>query len=89
LASYLADLLRTWPLSGVLSDLPEGPEDVGDLGGHPGLWMLYAERLAIDERPAWMVRGPAREYVELVFHELGKGSSPLLGSSTAGGVSLG
>ena len=35
-----------WPLSGVLSDLEEGPKDVGDLGGHPGLWMLYAERLA-------------------------------------------
>jgi hypothetical protein len=55
LSKFLAELLRNWPLSGVLSDLVEGPTEVGDLGGHPGLWLLYAERLAIDEKPAWMV----------------------------------
>jgi MoxR-vWA-beta-propeller ternary system domain bpX4 len=82
LASFLADLLRAWPLSGVLSDIPEGPKDVGDLGGHVGLWMLYAERLARDEKPAWMPRGPAREYVELVFRGLGKGRSSLLAQPT-------
>ena len=66
LADFLADLLRAWPLSGVLSDLAEGPEDVGELGGHPGLWMLYAERLSRDDKPGWLPRGAARGYVDLV-----------------------
>lgn len=79
LSTFLADLLRAWPLSGVLSDIEEGPKDVGDLGGHPGLWMLYAERLALDEKPGWMLKGPARGYVELVFQGLGKERSALLG----------
>ena len=78
LGNFLADLLRAWPLSGVLSDLAEGPEDVGDLGGHPGLWMLYAERLARDEKPSWMPRGAPRGHVELVFAGLGKARSALL-----------
>ncbi len=78
LANFLAELLRGWPLSGVLSDLAEGPKDVGELGGHPGLWMLYAERLALDEKPAWMPKGGPRGYVELVFAAQGKGRSPLL-----------
>ena len=82
LASFLADLLKAWPLSGVLSDIQDGPEDVGDLGGHVGLWMLYAERLARDEKPAWMLRGAARGHVELVFRGLGKGRSALLAPPT-------
>ncbi len=67
LAKLLAEVFRRWPLSGVLSDLAEGPDDVGDLGGHPGLWLLYAERLARRDRPAWRPRldGP-RGYVERV-----------------------
>jgi hypothetical protein len=93
LSTFLADVLRAWPLSGVLSDIEDGPEDVGDLGGHPGLWMLYAERLARDEKPAWMPRGAARGHVELVFLGLGKGRSPLLGrpseASASEGVVLG
>ncbi len=72
LANFLADLLRAWPLSGVLSDLAEGPKEIGNLGGHPGLWMLYAERLARDEKPAWMPKGAVRGHVELVFAGLGK-----------------
>ncbi len=93
LASFLADVLRAWPLSGVLSDIEEGPKDVGDLGAHPGLWMLYAERLALDEKPAWMPRGAAKGHVELVFQGLGKGRSDLLGppavADVSGGVILG
>jgi hypothetical protein len=90
LSTFLADLLRAWPLSGVLSDLAEGPAEVGDLGGHPGLWLLYAERLAADEKPAWMVKGAARGHVELVFQGLGKGRSPLLATTMAAeGVALG
>jgi hypothetical protein len=72
LARFLADLLRAWPLSGVLTDLAEGPRDVGELGGHPGLWMLYAERLALDEKAAWMPKGGPRGHVELVFAGLGR-----------------
>jgi len=79
LASLLADVLRRWPLSGVLSDLEEGPEDVGDFGHHPGLGMLYAERLARHERPGWKPREATMiERVERVFRGLGKEHSPLL-----------
>ena len=91
LSNLLADVLRAWPLSGVLSDIEEGPEDVGGLGDHPGLWMLYAERLARDEKPSWMPRGAAREHVELVFQGLGKARSALLGRPDVAreGVSVG
>jgi hypothetical protein len=90
LPGFLADVLRAWPLSGVLSDLVEGPKDVGELGDHPGLWMLYAERLAVDEKAAWMPKGGPRGHVELVFAGLGKGNSPLLGrSALIEGVSVG
>jgi len=79
LASLLADALRRWPLSGVLSDLDDGPDDLGDLGGHPGLRMLYAERLARHEKPGWRPGGAAMmDQVECVFRGLGKGNSPLL-----------
>jgi hypothetical protein len=63
--------LRQAPLSGVLSDIEEGPAGVVDLGGHPGLLLLYAERLADRVRPAWVVEGPARPFIELVFAERG------------------
>ncbi len=53
LAKVLADVFRRFPLSGVLSDLGEGPGDPGDLGGHPGLRLLYAERLGGADRLAW------------------------------------
>ncbi len=94
LADDLAGVLRAWPLSGVLSDLAEGPSDVGDLGRHPGLRMLYAERLALDEKPGWMPRGgEARDHVELVFRGLGRAGSRLFGPAAdpreVEGVSLG
>jgi hypothetical protein len=68
----LADVLRHWPLSGVLSDVTEPPLAPLDLGGHDGLMLLYAERLATRDRPAWRPQGRAREHVELVFAGLGK-----------------
>jgi hypothetical protein len=45
--------LLQWPLSGVLADISDEPS--GDLafGGHPGLQMLYAERLAANPKPHW------------------------------------
>ncbi len=69
LTHRLAELLRRWPLSGVLADLDEPPLSPVDLGGHPGLLLLYAERLALRPRPAWRVEGPARDSIDLVFSE--------------------
>jgi MoxR-vWA-beta-propeller ternary system domain bpX4 len=71
LTGWLARLLRQWPLTGVLSDVEEGPATAVELDGHPGLLLLYAERLAVNLRPAWVPRGPALGYVELVFAERG------------------
>jgi hypothetical protein len=72
LTTRLEELFRIWPLSGVLSDLDEGPAAV-DFAGHRGLCLLYAERLAANPRPGWVVQGEVREYVELVFAETGRG----------------
>jgi hypothetical protein len=73
LAASVGDLLRRWPLSGVLADLPGPPAGDLDFGGHPGLQLLYGERLAAHERPAWVPPGgPARERVELVYRGRGR-----------------
>ena len=71
-------LLRQWPLTGVLADVAEEPLTPPEFDGHPGLLLLYAERLARHEKPAWVPHGKAFEYVELVFRELGKEQSALL-----------
>jgi hypothetical protein len=72
LPNRLAEILRNWPLSGVLASLPEGPAEPVNLDSHPGLMMLYAERLARHEKPAWMPIGDAAEHVEVVYHHLRK-----------------
>jgi hypothetical protein len=69
LTRSLAGLLRHWPLSGVLADIDDPPTTPLDFGGHPGLLMLYAERLGDREKPAWMPQGAAAEYFELVRGE--------------------
>jgi hypothetical protein len=71
LTARTEDVLRRWPLSGVLADLDAPPAAPLDLGGHPGLVLLYAERLAGRPRPAWVGEGAVREVVELVFAERG------------------
>jgi hypothetical protein len=71
LTRWLTALLRQWPLSGVLSDVGEGPTTPADFGGHPGLQLLYAERLAEHVRPEWIPEGEGREVVEVVFAERG------------------
>jgi hypothetical protein len=76
LTTRLADLFRAWPLSGVLSDLDEGPSPPLDFGSHRGLCLLYAERLAVNPRPGWVVEGAVREYIELVFDEKGMRGLP-------------
>jgi hypothetical protein len=72
LTGLVADILRCWPLSGILADLDEAPLTSLDFGGHPGLLMLYAERFALHEKTAWIPSGTALEYFELVYAELGK-----------------
>ncbi len=69
LTVLLESLLRRWPLSGVLCELEGGPIGPVDLGGHPGLMLLYAERWARHEHPAWRPTGPAADHVELVLTE--------------------
>jgi hypothetical protein len=83
LTVLLADILRRWPLAGVLSDLDDGPSAPVTFDGHPGLLMLYAERLAQHEKSAWVPQAPGREYLELVYEELGKDPAELLRSAEA------
>ncbi|HEY7157374.1 MAG TPA: hypothetical protein VH575_25695 [Gemmataceae bacterium] len=71
LTKWLEQLLRRHPLSGVLSDIEEGPLVPVHLEDHPGLLLLYAERLAENPRPAWLVEGPVSPYLEMVFGERG------------------
>jgi hypothetical protein len=72
LPALLSDILRRWPLSGVLCDLPEGPACSIDFHGHRGLMLLYAERLVDHAKAGWLPEGEALQYVELVFHQQGK-----------------
>ena len=78
LTTLLAEILRRWPLSGVLADLDEVPLVQPAFDGHAGLWMLYCERLARHEKPAWVPMGPGLAYLELVYRELGKDPAILL-----------
>ena len=72
LTAGLARILRQWPLSGVLVGLEEGPASTIEAMDHPGLLLLYAERLAEQPTPAWTpLQGPARDWVERVFDERG------------------
>jgi hypothetical protein len=72
LGEALKKLLRQWPLSGVLANIAEPPEAPIEFGGHVGLGFVYAERLAANERQAWVPDGAARECVELVYHAMGR-----------------
>jgi len=77
LAGRLAELLRRWPLSGVLADIEDAPLVPPDFAGHAGLRLLYAERLAEHEKPGWFPVGPAMESVELVWQQLGRDTTVL------------
>jgi hypothetical protein len=79
LTTLLADILRRWPLSGVLADVDEEPLTPPDFAGHRGLCLLYAERLAQHEKSAWVPRDLGLEYVHLVYAELGRDPAALLG----------
>jgi hypothetical protein len=70
----LAQVLRSWPLSGALSDVADGPLVPLDFAGHAGLLLLYAERVSANDRPAWRPSPPARaaDYDELVRDQHGR-----------------
>jgi hypothetical protein len=74
LTTRLEELLRRWPLSGVLSDVQEEPLTPLDWGPYPGLGHLYAERLARHPKTGWTpAEGkPTREIVELVRASLAR-----------------
>src|SRR5262245_15298408 len=73
LPSRLAEMLRQCPVTGVLADLADPPAGDMSVAGHPGLEMLYAERLACHFRPSWLpAAGRIREVVEWVFQQQGK-----------------
>jgi hypothetical protein len=71
LPRLLATVLREWPLSGVLSEIADEPLSPLTFGDHPGLMLLYAERLADHPKSAWVPTGRTWEYLELVYQ--GKG----------------
>jgi hypothetical protein len=71
LTQRLEDALRRWPLSGVLADLDDPPLVDVELDGHPGLQLLYAERLADHSRVAWVVEGGLHDCIEWVFAQRG------------------
>ena len=67
LTNLLATALRQAPFSGLLADVAEGPLGPLDFGGHFGLQLLYAERLAAHEKPAWVPpEGRTRELLDWV-----------------------
>jgi hypothetical protein len=87
LVTQLANVLRTWPLSGVLADVAEPPLVPLQFGGHPGLMLLYAERLIGNDRPFWrpIQKGPSWEYYELVLQEHGQPAPAVDGNEVHGG----
>lgn len=69
LTVLLSEVLRQWPLSGVLADVPEAPTTPLDFGEHHGLMLLYAERLAQNRKSEWVPQGRLLEYVEWVSNQ--------------------
>jgi hypothetical protein len=66
LAARLTDVLRTWPLSGVLAELDDPPAAPPDFPDHAGAAMLYAERWRVRSIPAWAPVGLAAEYAGMI-----------------------
>jgi hypothetical protein len=66
LTKRVTEALRTFPVSGVLSDLDEPPITPLDFAEHEGLQMLYAERFLQKPRDHWRPDGRIAEMIELV-----------------------
>ncbi len=83
LGQWCEKILRAWPLSGVSMGCRAGPTTALTFDAHPGLMMLYAERLAARPEPAWVPPpGPLTQYVERAFAEVGR-VIPVLPESVA------
>jgi hypothetical protein len=76
LVALLADVLRRWPLSGVLAGLDDPPLTSLELGGHPGLLLLYNERFVASGRPSWEPVGAGRESLDLVRYCVVRPAAP-------------
>jgi hypothetical protein len=79
LSGLLATVLRHWPLSGVLADaadVGDGPLTPPGFDGHPGLLLLYAERLAAHEKPTWRPEGVGADFCDLVNRRPGRRVQP-------------
>lgn len=86
LTTELEAVLCAWPLSGVLGELEPDPTTDVEFGEHPGLQLLYAERLGPAPRAAWVpASGQSREWAERVFATRGRtlpsSSSPATGDA--------
>jgi MoxR-vWA-beta-propeller ternary system protein len=66
LTKRLAEVLRIFPLSGVLADLDEPPISPLQFAGHEGLQLLYAERFVRHPRDAWRPEGRIAELIDLL-----------------------
>jgi hypothetical protein len=75
LSRRLAEVLATWPLSGVLADAAGPPRTTPAFDDHPGLLLLYAERFAAAEKPDWQPPGRGREFVEMIYNDRGRNAS--------------
>ena len=83
LGEWCEGILRAWPLSGVSMGCRAGPTTTLTFDAHPGLMLLYAERLAARPEPAWVPPpGLPTEYVERAFAEAGR-VIPVLPESVA------
>ncbi|WP_169981303.1 hypothetical protein [Tautonia rosea] len=72
LSRTLAEAIRRWPLSGVLSDVEDGPTSPIDFDGHEGLLLLFAERLAAHPKPRWTPSvTPGRDWLGLALDAIG------------------
>ncbi|RUL85745.1 hypothetical protein [Tautonia sociabilis] len=83
LSRRLDEVLRRWPLSGVLADLDASPESPTDFDGHEGLLLRFSERLIDHERRSWAPGSPlGREILALALEAAGRPRSALLGPDT-------
>ncbi len=72
LTPVIENLLRSWPLSGVLSEVAEPPLHQFDFSQHLGVAWWYAERWAKLAKPSWLPEGNLQERAELVWQAIGR-----------------
>jgi MoxR-vWA-beta-propeller ternary system domain bpX4 len=87
LIGLLEDVLRRWPLSGVLSEVTDPPLGSLEFARHPGLLLLYAERLAANDRRTWRPAqsAPGWPYYELAIDDRRRGEANRAEFCSSGG----